>query len=82
MKDLIFVDVNDGSTSRNLQTVIKKDARRKPGHASSVYAKGILAETPKGQLELIADDFEVIGTEFVLMIKIESNFSDSDLVFR
>ncbi|KAG4079973.1 hypothetical protein HA402_006285 [Bradysia odoriphaga] len=61
MKNLIFVDVNDGSSSRNLQTVIKRDEQRKPGYASSVYAKGVLSQTPKGQLELIADDFQIIN---------------------
>lgn len=62
MKNMIFVDVNDGSTSRNLQTVIKKDDQKKPGHASSVHVKGILSQTPKGQLELIADHFQIIST--------------------
>lgn len=61
MKDVIFVDVNDGSTCRNLQIVIKREEQKKPGHASSVSAKGILSQTPKGQLELIADDFQIIN---------------------
>ncbi|XP_037029732.1 probable asparagine--tRNA ligase, mitochondrial [Bradysia coprophila] len=60
MKNVIFVDVNDGSTSRNLQTIIKNE-QMKPGYASSVCAKGVLSQTPKGQLELIADDFQVIN---------------------
>lgn len=63
MKERSFVDVNDGSTHQNLQIVIAKDEHKKPGHASSVYAKGILSQTPKGQLELIADDFQVISME-------------------
>lgn len=61
MKERSFVDVNDGSTHQNLQIVLEKDEHKKPGHASSVCAKGILSQTPKGQLELIADDFEVIS---------------------
>lgn len=61
MKDILFVDVNDGSTSRNLQIVIDKDDSKKPGHASSVYAKGIVSQTPKGQFELKADDFQVLS---------------------
>lgn len=61
MKDCLFVDVNDGTTSKNLQIVITKDGPQKPGHASSVFAKGILAQAPKGHLELKADNFQVIS---------------------
>lgn len=63
MKERVFVDVNDGSTNQNLQIIIEKDLNKKPGHASSVYAKGILSQTPKGQLELLAEDFQVISKE-------------------
>lgn len=61
MKDRSFVDVNDGSTNKNLQIVLEKADHKKPGHASSVSAKGILSQTPKGQLELKADEFQVIS---------------------
>lgn len=61
MKELIFVDVNDGSAIGNLQVVLKKDEHQKPGYASSICAKGVLGQTPKGQLELIANDFQVIS---------------------
>lgn len=61
MKERSFVDVNDGSTSQNLQIVLEKTEHKKPGHASSIYAKGVLGQTPKGQLELLADDFQVIS---------------------
>lgn len=63
MKERLFVDVNDGSTNQNLQIVVEKDEHKKPGHASSVYAKGILSQTPRGQLELIVDEFKVISME-------------------
>lgn len=63
MKDNIFVDVNDGSTNKNLQVLINKDAFEKPGHGSSIFAKGILSQSPKGQLELKADDFQVISMD-------------------
>lgn len=75
MKDLIFVDVNDGSTCRNLQIVIKREEQKKPGHASSVHAKGILSQTPKGQLELIADDFQIISKGFILTEEMEFEIS-------
>lgn len=64
MKERSFVDVNDGSCHRNLQIVIEKDSQdshRKPGHASSVYVKGTLSQTPKGQFELLADDFQIVS---------------------
>lgn len=65
MKGISFADVNDGSTVKNLQIVFDKDKFEKPVHASSVYAKGIVALAPKGHLELRADDFQIIGLEMV-----------------
>lgn len=61
MKEHIFVDVNDGSCTNNIQVVINKNAQESPGYGSSVDTSGILSASPKGQLELKADKFNVIG---------------------
>lgn len=61
MKQLIFADINDGSTGENLQLVCDKSEKAKLGFGSSVEASGILSQTPKGQLELQVKDLKLIG---------------------
>lgn len=62
MKDHIFIDVNDGSCSKNLQVLVQnthKIDRLTTG--ASVYATGALNLSPKGHLELHANKIEVYG---------------------
>lgn len=61
MKEHIFIDVNDGSCTNNIQVVIDKNSVENPGYGSSVTTSGILSATPKGQLELKANIINIIG---------------------
>ncbi|KAG5681142.1 hypothetical protein PVAND_010602 [Polypedilum vanderplanki] len=61
MKDVIFCDINDGSTGQNLQLVCNKTQKSKLIFGSSIEAKGLLSQTPKGQLEVKVDEIKVIG---------------------
>lgn len=64
MKKIHFVDVNDGSTHENLQILFDKNNKLKAsniGCGSSISASGKLSKTPKGQLELLAEDVTLIG---------------------
>ena len=62
MKDTIFVDVNDGSTSELLQVVVKKcDQPENLTYGSSVAAMGELTLAPNGKMELRASEIKVIG---------------------
>ncbi|KAI5632564.1 tRNA synthetases class II (D, K and n) domain-containing protein [Phthorimaea operculella] len=66
-KELIFADVSDGSCAQKLQIVIPK--KLKPDdltYGSSVHITGKLSQSPRGQLELFAEDVNVIGTCVVL----------------
>lgn len=61
MKDLVFADVNDGSTGENLQLVCNKRDKPKVGFGSAVEATGVLSKTPKGQLEVKVSDLKLFG---------------------
>lgn len=61
MKEHIFLDVNDGSCSKNLQIVINKDSQSKVNFGESLVANGVLASTPKGQLELKVNNYSILG---------------------
>lgn len=61
MKEMLFVDVNDGSCASNMQVVVRKDAVRNVNFGSSIEASGIVALTPREQLEIKATDFSIIG---------------------
>lgn len=61
-KEHIFADVNDGSCAKKLQIVIPKSLKTDSlTYGSSVHITGKLSESPRGQLELVADDVKVIG---------------------
>lgn len=65
MKTIYFCDVNDGSSHENLQVVISQERRKEMpmlGFGASVMASGKLNVAPKGNLELLADDFQIIGS--------------------
>lgn len=61
MKSNVFVDINDGSTGDNLQLVCDVSEKAKLGFGASIEASGVLAATPKGQLEVKVKDLTVLG---------------------
>jgi asparaginyl-tRNA synthetase len=61
MKELLFVDINDGSSISNLQLVCNKSDKEKLAFGASVHASGILSETPKGQLEVQVAQLKILG---------------------
>ncbi|KAJ2945094.1 hypothetical protein O0L34_g9150 [Tuta absoluta] len=66
-KDLIFADVSDGSCAQKLQIVIPKKLKSDDlTYGSSVHITGKLSQSLRGQLELFAEDVNVIGTCVVL----------------
>lgn len=63
MKQVVFVDVNDGSCSRNLQIVVKKVNRPDSlVNGASIKASGPISKNPNGQLEMHAEEISVIGS--------------------
>lgn len=63
MKDNIFVDVSDGSSSEMLQVVIPKILKHNDvRYGCSISVEGELALAPSGKAELQATDVHVIGT--------------------
>ncbi|XP_012286759.1 probable asparagine--tRNA ligase, mitochondrial isoform X2 [Orussus abietinus] len=63
MKNNIFIDINDGSSSEFLQVVTpKSDKLCNLTCGSSVVVEGTLATAPNGRMELRANDVLVIGT--------------------
>lgn len=64
MKKVFFVDINDGTTNGLLQVVINKELKNQTpelNYGTSVIVSGKLNQTPKGQLEIAADDIKVVG---------------------
>lgn len=62
MKENIFIDVDDGSTSHFLQVVVKKtDKPEALNYGCSVTVEGELAISPSGRAEVHADKIEVLG---------------------
>ncbi|OAD61192.1 putative asparagine--tRNA ligase, mitochondrial [Eufriesea mexicana] len=63
MKNNIFVDIMDGSTSKPLQVVISKcNKPEQLSYGSSIATEGKLAINSNGQIELHTDNIVVIGT--------------------
>ncbi|VEN50308.1 unnamed protein product [Callosobruchus maculatus] len=61
-KENIFLDLSDGSTDKKLQVVLTKSLWKEgitPG--ASIYVSGILSQSPRGQLEVHAEDVGVYG---------------------
>ncbi|XP_072945449.1 asparaginyl-tRNA synthetase [Epargyreus clarus] len=66
-KDLIFADVSDGSCAKRLQVVIPKHLKTDDlTYGSSVHISGKLSKSPRGQLELTAENVKVYGKCVVL----------------
>ncbi|KAK0071140.1 hypothetical protein PV325_013462, partial [Microctonus aethiopoides] len=63
MKDNVFIDINDGSTSEHLQVILKKcDKPENLGYGCCVSITGEITLTPNGKNEVHADDICVIGS--------------------
>ena len=63
MKENIFLDIDDGSTSQYLQVVFKKlDKPESLSYGCSVAVEGELSIAPNGRAEIHADKVDVIGT--------------------
>nr|CAD7456297.1 unnamed protein product [Timema tahoe] len=62
MKDIAFVDVNDGSCSEGLQVIIPKSLQpQNLSFGSSVEVHGTLTINPNEQIEMVAEDIKVVG---------------------
>lgn len=62
MKDLTFVDINDGSCIKRLQILIPShDKPNQLAFGASVRASGVLKTNSKGDLEMSADNIQIIG---------------------
>lgn len=83
MKQLFFCDVNDGSSHNNLQVIISKERRKEMpalGFGASVVTSGKINVAPKGNLELLADDFQMIGMFVTFSLGPVNNGDDSDWI--
>ncbi|XP_059050222.1 probable asparagine--tRNA ligase, mitochondrial [Achroia grisella] len=66
-KHLIFADVSDGSCAQKLQIIIPKELKTDAlTCGSSVHIRGKLSKSPRGQLELLAENIKVLGACVVL----------------
>ncbi|XP_011305448.1 probable asparagine--tRNA ligase, mitochondrial [Fopius arisanus] len=63
MKDNIFLDINDGSTSQHLQIVLNRDLKPENlCYGSSVSVIGEISSAPNGRAEVRAENIEVLGS--------------------
>ncbi|CAH0560747.1 unnamed protein product [Brassicogethes aeneus] len=61
-KENVFIDINDGSTDKKLQIFIpQKITPYGVNTGSSIRVMGVLKHSPKGQLELNAENIDLIG---------------------
>lgn len=66
-KELIFADISDGTCAKKLQVLIPKNLKSSSlTYGSSVHITGKLSKSPRGHLELVAEDVNVIGHCVVL----------------
>ncbi|KAJ8667666.1 hypothetical protein QAD02_009329 [Eretmocerus hayati] len=62
MKENVFLDVSDGTSSEHLQVVLKKDSKPESlGYGCSITAEGEISLAPNGRAELHAEKLSVIG---------------------
>ncbi|XP_062563694.1 probable asparagine--tRNA ligase, mitochondrial [Armigeres subalbatus] len=61
LKEHVFLEMNDGSCSKNLQLVVSKTQLKQAAYGSSISAAGRLGLTPRNQLELKVDHFQELG---------------------
>ncbi|XP_032523090.2 probable asparagine--tRNA ligase, mitochondrial [Danaus plexippus] len=66
-KEYVFADINDGSCAQKLQILIPKHLKTEDlTYGSSVHVTGTLSQSPKGQIELVANNVKVLGPCVVL----------------
>ncbi|XP_014235871.1 probable asparagine--tRNA ligase, mitochondrial [Trichogramma pretiosum] len=62
MKNNIFLDVNDGTSSQHLQVVLNKNQKPENlNYGCSIVIEGQVAQAPNGRAELQAENIQVIG---------------------
>lgn len=62
-KELVFADISDGSSAKSLQTVIPKKLKTDDlTYGCSIHVIGTLCKSPRGQLELVAESVNVLGS--------------------
>lgn len=63
MKEIVFIDLSDGSTGQFLQVAVDKSKHTTTDltYGSSISVKGELSVAPNGRMELRADDINLIG---------------------
>lgn len=62
MKDNVFLDVNDGTTCRPLQVVLKKENQPKDlSYGCSITVEGEITQAPNGRAEMHAQNLVVVG---------------------
>lgn len=62
LKEHVFLDINDGSCSQNLQLMVSKAQLNGTAYGSSVNVSGTLGLTPKNQHELKVEQLEELGS--------------------
>lgn len=63
MKENLFLDITDGSCERKLQVIIPNNLEQyKISTGASIETKGTLKLSPKGTLELHAENLEICGS--------------------
>lgn len=66
-KEFSFADISDGSSAQKLQIIIPKHLKTEQlTYGSSVKIKGKLSLSPRGQLEILANEVNVVGPCVVL----------------
>ncbi|CAG9571533.1 unnamed protein product [Danaus chrysippus] len=66
-KEYVFADINDGSCAQRLQILIPKHLKTEDlTYGSSVHITGTLSQSPRGQIELVANNVKVLGSCVVL----------------
>lgn len=65
MKKLLFCDIDDGSNLKGVQIVLGTEFKNRYendiSYGASVIVSGKLAKAPKGNLEISANEFQLIG---------------------
>ncbi|KAJ8922705.1 hypothetical protein NQ315_007739 [Exocentrus adspersus] len=62
-KENVFIDVNDGSTEQKLQVLVPHQYFPSDLSAgSSIRVDGVVTLSPKGQIELSAENVRVVGS--------------------
>lgn len=58
------MDLKDGSTNSHLQVIVSQEIKKQNphlGYGATIVASGKVGTTPRGDVELRADDVQLIG---------------------